>query len=56
MSRPPVIRTKQELKAKLALLEVTKGQELNLAATLASQPAAGHSLSFISTIDITTLG
>ena len=29
---------------------------LNLAATLASQPAAGHSLSFIITIVIMTLG
>ena len=35
---------------------ITLGRELNLAATLASQPAAGHSLNFIITIVIMTLG
>ena len=34
----------------------SKGWELNSAATLASQPAAGHRLSFIITIVIMTLG
>ena len=33
-----------------------QGRELNSAATLASQPAIGHSLSFITTIVIMTLG
>ena len=35
---------------------IYKGRELNLAATLASQPAASHNLSFIITIVIMTLG
>ena len=35
--------------------EYTKGQELNSAATLTSQPAAGHTLSFIISIVIMTL-
>ena len=39
-----------------ALVLFCKGRELNLAATLASQPAAGHSLNFIITIVIMTLG
>ena len=33
-----------------------KGQQLNLATTLASQPAASYSLSFITTIAVMTLG
>ena len=33
-----------------------KGRELNLPAILASQPAAGHSLSFVVTVVIMTLG
>ena len=34
----------------------TKGRELNPATTLASKPAAGHSLSLIIAIVIMTLG
>ena len=36
-------------------VQVSKWQELNSATTLASQPAVGHSLSFIFTIGIMTL-
>ena len=38
----------------LLLQQQIKGRELNSATTLASQPAASHILSFITTIVITT--
>ena len=46
----------QSLIFELFVVCLCKGRELNSAATLASQPAAGHSLSFIITIVIMTLG
>ena len=47
----PVVKTKH-----VVLLMADRGQELNSAATLASQPVASHSLSFIIAIVIMTLG
>ena len=46
----------KELMAKLCFSKVREGREINSATTLASQPPAGQSLSFIDTIVIMTLG
>ena len=49
-------KTKSKTKQNKTKQNKAKGRELNSAANSASQPAAGHSLSFIITIVIITLG